>query len=66
MIARNIAPGLMRSFSLEQFPCTDLQIVEDIHHQALQAQYIDKTFTLIGTDIDPEMIDIARENARNA
>lgn len=66
MIARNIAPWLMRSCSYEQFPCFDIDIKVDIHNRAKEAQYVWKTFDLVGTDIDPDMIHIAQQNAINA
>jgi putative N6-adenine-specific DNA methylase len=65
MIARNIAPGLQRTFDYLQFPWGS----SDLHEQVVQeakTKVFDGSYQIFGSDIDGNMIPIARENARNA
>lgn len=66
MIARNIAPWLLRSFAFMHF--TDYQEADFLQlKQAAQAKsYPDKTFSIEGSDNDPEMLEKSRANAERA
>jgi putative N6-adenine-specific DNA methylase len=65
MIARNIAPGLQRSFDYLQFPWGSSELHEETV-RAAKAKIFDQSYALFGSDIDPAMLHIARENARQA
>lgn len=66
MIAKNIAPGLQRYFAFEKFAWYDKEILGKEITDANAAIITDKEHTIIGSDIDPTMIAIAKENAANA
>lgn len=65
MIARNIAPGLQREFDYLYFPWYDLPCHEKVIKEA-RAKMYDKSYTILGSDIDSRMIDIACKNASRA
>ena len=65
MIARNIAPGLDRYFAFEKFPCFEKEIFE-VHRSDAEKKIYEKTYTIIWSDIDEEMIAIAKKNAEHA
>lgn len=62
MIARNIAPGLQRYFAFEHFPCHEKEVFETIRDEAKKKKY-DGSYTIIWSDIDEEVLKIAKENA---
>ena len=66
MIAKNIAPGLIRSFAGEQFPWYDQKYFTEARAQARMKILNDKTYQIRGSDQDPEAIQIARSNAQRA
>ena len=63
-IARNIAPGLSRSFTFESFPSRNdlMPKREDTKTTAKSKQY-DSTYQIRGYDIDPDALSIAKRNA---
>ena len=65
LIARNIAPGLQRHFSAEQWPW-----LKDSLWQAARTEAKDKEFhgeyDIWGGDVDPHCLRIAKQNARRA
>ena len=63
MMMNNHAPGLGRSFAAEDF--TDKSIWNDARTEA-QDNIIKSDFEAWGSDIDTEVLEIARENARRA
>ena len=66
LIAKNIAPGLYRDFDSEQwkiFKCDDWSNARKYCESVIS---LEKPERIIGSDIDPEAISMARENARNA
>lgn len=66
LIARNIAPGLNRRFDFENFSWYDKKYIEDAIYEAKDKIIKDKTYTIIWSDIDINMIDIARSNIKRA
>lgn len=66
MIARNIAPGLSRSFSGENFPWYDAKYFREAKERAKAKILTDRTYTITGSDTDPEAVKIAQNNAKRA
>ena len=66
MIARNIAPGLQRSFAFERFPWIPKSVLEEAKARAEAKIMRDKQYTIIASDRDAELIRIAEENAKRA
>ena len=66
MIATGRAPGLNRSFSAEQFPAIDKKLWELEREKARAEIITDSHFEAYGSDIDTEVLDKAKENARRA
>lgn len=65
MIARNIAPGILRRFSCEHFGFLDLSEFRTIRKDAKAAIDKDSTLNITGSDYDRNMIMIARDNTQN-
>ena len=65
MIARNIAPGLHRTFSAEQWQEADRHIWQEVREEARSREF-HGDYHIFGSDIDPAAIRIARENAERA
>jgi putative N6-adenine-specific DNA methylase len=65
MIAKNIAPGLERSFSFEEHGLVNSDITEKERSFA-KSKIFDGEYDIKATDIDPEMIEIAKANAKRA
>ena len=65
MLAKNIAPGLDRYFAFEQFPIYEKPMFEALREKA-EASIYDKQYAISWYDINPEMIEIAKKNAKNA
>ncbi|MGC8304639.1 THUMP domain-containing class I SAM-dependent RNA methyltransferase [Leuconostoc mesenteroides] len=66
LIGRNIAPGLIRDFDIESMDWFDKKLSDEVRDTAeTQADY-DRTLDIEGFDIDENMVDIARENAKHA
>ncbi|MDF7626886.1 class I SAM-dependent RNA methyltransferase [Lactobacillaceae bacterium L1_55_11] len=66
LIGRNIAPGLIRTFAIEQMDWFDQSLSETVRDQAeAQADY-DRELDIAGYDLDENMVVIAQENARHA
>lgn len=65
MIARNIAPGLKREYDYLQFPWYPAELHKEVVADA-KTKVFDQSYQIFGSDIDPEMIAIAKENARHA
>lgn len=66
MIAKNIAPGLHRSFAFQEFSNYDPQLFSDYHTSAKEAIYPSSDYRIIWTDIDQSIINIAKKNAESA
>lgn len=63
MIARNIAPGLMRNFAFENFSFMKSDVLENEKKRARFLIDYDKDVKILGSDIDRKSILIARDNA---
>ena len=65
MIALNRAPGLRRSFAAEKWACVPQEVWRTERTAAMDREYRGD-YRILGTDIDPEALAIARDNARKA
>ena len=65
LIARNIAPGLNRRFAAMEWRGIPNRVWGDAREEA-RAKEFHGNYNIIGTDIDPKAIEIARENAQRA
>jgi putative N6-adenine-specific DNA methylase len=66
MIARNIAPGLLRVYAFEQFINYDEDAFKKLYEEAQTKSFPDKQFAIFGSDIDLEMLEKSRANAERA
>lgn len=65
LIARNIAPGLNRSFAAMNWRSFDRTLWAQAREEA-RAKEFHGDYSIVGADIDPAAIAIARENAERA
>lgn len=66
LIMTNTAPGLFRRFAAEGFPWLPKKLWEDAREEAKAARKLDTPFRALATDIDPDTVEIARDNIRRA
>ena len=66
MFARNMAPGLNRSFVCEEWDGFDAKIFSKVREEANEKIFTDKTYELYGYDIDGRVLKQARSNAKAA
>ncbi len=66
MQAKNIAPGLTRSFVSETWNLIDEKFWKEARENARKAEKKDIKIKYFGSDIDPEAIKTAKENAKKA
>lgn len=66
MIARRRAPGLMRSFSAEQWNCMDRTVWSTEREAALERTEQSIRPEIAGSDIDPACVQLSIENAKKA
>ena len=66
LFARNIAPGISRSFVCEDWPGFDAKIFSQVREEANTKAFKDKEYRLIGYDIDSQVLRQARSNAKAA
>ena len=64
-IARNRAPGLTRRFAAERWDCCGEGIFKEAR-AAAKAREFHGDYTIIGSDIDPQAIALAKANAQKA
>lgn len=64
--ARNIAPGLNRKFAGEQYRFLGDGVFREARDEARRAVKADVPFFARGFDIDPDAIEIAKQNAKRA
>lgn len=65
MIGKNMAPGIDRGFSFSNWTGVDKDILKRARIEALNAINNDITLNIIGTDIDPEMVELAKDNVES-
>ncbi len=65
LIARNIAPGLSRSFASEEWPRVGKTLWKQARVDALKAIDQHSRIRIVGSDIDKNAIRTARQNAAN-
>ena len=65
LIARNIAPGINRSFTAEKWPAVPGKFWAAAREEARSKEFHGE-YNIVGADIDPSAIKIARENAERA
>jgi len=66
LLAKNIAPGSFRNFAFQQFARYDQTLFAKELAAAKSKIFLDKQHTIIASDIDPNMISIAKEKAKHA
>ena len=66
LIARNIAPGLNRSFAMENYSFIDKSIMKNVRKKALETIDYNKTLRTSGFDIDKNAIDLSVFHSQNA
>ncbi len=66
LIGQNIAPGFNREFVSEQWPWIGASIWEDVRTEAEDKANYDQPLDIEGLDIDPNMAEIAKNNAFEA
>ena len=66
LIGRNIAPGLKREFSAQQWPQIDRSQWSDLHEEARGKIEKSLPVRIIGTDTNPRALKLARQHAENA
>ena len=66
LIAKNIAPWINRNFAFEHLKIYDQQKFKKIKSDSITQVYTWKKHNIIISDIDPEMVKIAKENVKNA
>ena len=64
--ALNIAPGLKRKFAAEEYSFIPKEVWEEERSKARQAINRDVPFKAYGFDIDPMVVEIAKQNAQKA
>ncbi|QHD15260.1 class I SAM-dependent RNA methyltransferase [Staphylococcus equorum] len=62
LIAQNIAPGFNRDFVSEKWDMMPDNLYDEMRDEADQQANYDRKLEIYASDIDPEMIDIARRN----
>ncbi|NDK08411.1 class I SAM-dependent RNA methyltransferase [Candidatus Gracilibacteria bacterium] len=65
LIAKNIAPGINRTFAFEKFKFIDKEIIKQ-EREIAKSKILNKSYSIFGSDIDPEAIKIASNNAEIA
>lgn len=66
MMGQNIAPGYNREFDAEKWNWIKPSVWEKVRTEADDAANYDQELTILGTDIDHRMIEIAKGNALEA
>lgn len=66
LIGQNIAPGFNREFAAEQWAMLPQEVWDQVRDEAEQEADYDIELNLFGTDIDQNMIEIAKANALEA
>ena len=65
LIARNRAPGLLRSFSAQSWSCVPAQVWDRVRAEAKDTEFRGE-YRILGSDNDPKSVSIAMSNAKKA
>lgn len=65
-LARNIAPGILRRFAFERWKDYDRKLHSEIDREARETEREPLPFEIVGSDWDPRVTEMARQNVRNA
>ncbi|KHE66978.1 class I SAM-dependent RNA methyltransferase, partial [Halobacillus sp. BBL2006] len=66
LIGQNIAPGFNREFASEDWEFIPQKAWDDAFQEAEDCANYDQPLNITGSDINPELIDIAKKNAMEA
>jgi putative N6-adenine-specific DNA methylase len=66
LIGRNIAPGMNREFVSEDWPSIPKKLWQEARRETHDLAKYDRPLEITGTDIDGDIIIVARENAEEA
>ncbi len=66
LIGQNIAPGINRDFVSEEWPLIPAKVWDDVRVEARDLAQYDRKLNIIGTDIDDQVLKVARRNAEEA
>lgn len=66
LIAHNIAPGMKREFAAEQWGRIPKKLWEDARQEALDLAKFDRDLRISGSDINDEVMSLARYHAKQA
>jgi len=66
LIGHNIAPGLQRQFTFEDFGFFDQPVLQTVKDEAMDQADFDRELDIQASDINGDMIDIAKLNAQQA
>ncbi|HAA37436.1 MAG TPA: RNA methyltransferase [Firmicutes bacterium] len=66
LLGLNIAPGLKRRFSAEQWPQTPRRLWQSARSEAQDLMVRERTLRIVGTDYDEKVLRLARHHARKA
>ncbi|CDQ19546.1 putative N6-adenine-specific DNA methylase [Halobacillus karajensis] len=66
LIGQNIAPGFNREFASEEWGFIPPKVWDDAFQEAEDAANYDQPLQIIGSDLDPTLIEIAQKNAMEA
>ncbi len=66
LAARRVAPGLRRRFAAMQWGWLPDSVWDEERERARSQMLLDRSFSALGSDIDPEAVRLTRENAAKA
>ena len=66
LIGRNMAPGMNRTFAAGDWPATDSSLARLASEEARDLALFDRPLEILGSDIDPEQAELARDHANHA
>ena len=66
LLAQRSAPGLLRTFDAEKWPCIGAAVWQQARESALDLADGSARFDIVGSDIDPQCVQLSIENARKA
>lgn len=66
LLMTNTAPGRYRKFAAENYPWIPKKLWQEARDEADRERTLDTPFRAIASDIDPDTVEIARDNIRRA